>query len=140
MNLLNLMPVLFAESAGYRHMGERFRPGGASFDFRHLLVGLVAIGALIFLTWLLQQWMTAKSRPGYHSRGALFRELCRAHHLGWTSRWLLRRLARRQQLTHPARLFLEPERFDAARSKPFSTAHRAQLEAIRDKLFGVKLG
>jgi len=43
-------------------------------------------------------------------------------------------LARSQRLSEPARVFLEPDRFDAA---PFSGAlrRRAQLEHLKAKLF-----
>jgi len=65
----------------------------------------------------------------------LFTELCRAHKLNWRQRWLLWRLARIEQLSHPARLFLEPEWYAAA-GLPRELRHNAaQLNAIRARLF-----
>ena len=96
-----------------------------------LIVTIIAAVALVVSRII----RSRKRRRGYASPLGLFLELCRAHKLKWSQRWLLWRLARIEQLSEPARLFLEPEWY-AAGSLPRELRQRAgQLKSIRDRLF-----
>ena len=111
--------------------GPRVRLGAG--DALYLLLG---VGGLILVLWLLSLLMTWQER-GYRkpSAGRLFLSLCRAHHLGWTDAWLLWRLARSQRLRHPARVFLEPQRFAGAHLSRPLRRHAGRLDEMRKKLF-----
>jgi hypothetical protein len=45
------------------------------------------------------------------------------------------RLARSHGLRAPARVFLEPERFESSRLSPVMRRHAARLEGLQDRLF-----
>jgi hypothetical protein len=66
-------------------------------------------------------------------------ELCRGHELDQVSRRLLRSLATWHRLAQPARLFVEPQWFDAASLSEPLRMRQAELERLRDRLFGRRL-
>jgi hypothetical protein len=72
----------------------------------------------------------------YDSPPELFRELCRVHRIDWADRRLLKRLASEWEMTSPALLFIEPERFNAARLPEHWQENSRQLEELRHRLFG----
>ena len=71
----------------------------------------------------------------YDSPPELFRELCRAHGLNWSTRRLLKRLATEWKLSSPALLFVEPERFNAARLPAQWHDEAERLEHLHKQLF-----
>jgi hypothetical protein len=73
----------------------------------------------------------------YDSPPELFRELCRAHGLSWSTRRLLKRLAAEWQMSSPARLFVEPDRFNAAclPAEWQEPENAEQLDRLSKKLF-----
>ncbi len=95
----------------------------------------MALGAASLLFWGLAHWM--ERRHGFFANRplGLFISLSRAHALSWSDRWLLWQLARSHRLRAPARLFLEPERFDASRLPPAMRRHAARLEGLQERLF-----
>jgi hypothetical protein len=111
--------------------GDRWRINGG------LAIGMVA-GALALALAL---WIVSRVAGGQNRRlacnrpGKLFVSLCRAHRLGWKDAWLLWQLARWQELHDPARLFLEPERFDPPGLGPGLVPHAERLRALRNRLF-----
>jgi len=128
--------TLLARTRDLRSMSEGFRSVG--FDdkaFETLMVtGAIVVICLTLL--LIGRYSRRFERlKSYDSRPELFRELCRVHRLDWSSRRLLKRLAAEWEMTSPAFLFIEPERFNAARL-PADWQPKAQLlEQIRQKLF-----
>jgi hypothetical protein len=96
-----------------------------------LVLGGIAAG-LVLLSWLLH-WR----RQHHFSPRELFLRLCRAHRLRWIEYWWLWQLARHQNLEDPGRLFLEPERFDAARIPAKLHPQMRQLHGLRERLFRV---
>jgi len=104
--------------------------------------GDVAIALLLFLGIAVALWVLSRiqyyhaSETSYHSPLMLMFSLCRAHRLAWSQWWLLWRVARQQRLQDPARLFLEPERLDAANVGPVLRLRASQLEAICRRVFG----
>jgi len=102
----------------------------------YLTTGLVILVGMVLAVWLLSLVLDRYGgrRPVDNSL-ALFLALCRAHRLRWSESWLLWRVARDQALSEPARLFLEPERFDAANLGPIVRLRSDELEAIRERLF-----
>lgn len=76
-----------------------------------------------------------ESLKSYDNSPELFRELCRAHALNWSSRRLLKRLAAEWDLSSPALLFVEPERFNTSRLPAEWRENAARLEQLRKQLF-----
>lgn len=107
----------------------------------HLVLYGVLAGALAaslaFAAWL--TFRDLLTRRGYRHPWKLFRELCRAHHLDRQSRRRLARLAAAHGLAQPSVLFIEPERFDVANLHASWKAERAELEFLRDTIFGRRL-
>jgi hypothetical protein len=70
-----------------------------------------------------------------HDPQRLFRDLCRAHRLGWRDVQLLRKLARFEQVDPPARLFVEPRRFQPSVAEQLACTPQ-DLTRLRQRLFG----
>ena len=101
-------------------------------------VFLVAGGLIVVCVVLLLVGRYARrfeNLKSYDNPPELFRELCRAHELNWSTRRLLKRLAAEWELTSPALLFVEPERFNTARLPAEWREHAPQLEHLRKQLF-----
>ncbi|MBP90819.1 MAG: hypothetical protein CMJ64_29600 [Planctomycetaceae bacterium] len=66
---------------------------------------------------------------------ALVHELCRAHQLDWSSRQLLQSLAKAHRLADPARIFVEPRRFNSDKLGPAFAKCEPRLAQLRQQLF-----
>ncbi|MCA9248431.1 MAG: hypothetical protein KDA42_14995 [Planctomycetales bacterium] len=142
---MNLIAAPFSLLAQNQHTlaeaSEHFRQTKSRFEIEDVIIGLVlllvtAIG-LLLLKKLLEQ---SERRKGYHHPGRLFEELIRAHKLNRRERALLRRLAAHERLDDPGRMFLEPERFDVSRIPDSLAKRRAEVFALRDRLFAEDRG
>ena len=60
---------------------------------------------------------------GNYNWESLFDELCRAHHLRWRQKWLLKNISKTLGVQPAVRLFLEPDWFVSA-SKTEGLQHR----------------
>jgi hypothetical protein len=118
------------------HMADGFRGDRAHWDCRTMLAivaGALAVGVLI--------WFVSRLACGRDRRASrcgpkeLFATLCRAHRLSWRDSWLLRRLARVQQLDDPARVFPDPDRLDCQDLAPSLKRHAPRLQSLRSRLF-----
>lgn len=124
-----------AEEAAGR-VAEGLRGGRAEFDSGTLLTLALSLAAIVLVLWFTSYCSGGRRRTtAYHSPGRLFLTLCRAHRLGWRDVWLLWRLARWYELEDPARLFLEPERFDPSTLSRRLTRQAARLRLLRSRLF-----
>ena len=125
--------ILLAQSSrldGLRRFKER-RIGGD--DVLNGLLLLTAVTALILLlTYALN---IQERRRNYSSPLRLFLELCKAHDLQWSERWLLWRVARSQGLRDPALLFIEPERFSPTQLGPSFRLRARQLKHLYARLY-----
>ena len=132
--------VLWAAGARWRSMGGNLRGRRAQFDSGDLaILGLVLVGVVLALV-LLSRFSSRKSGgKSYNSPRALFRSLAKAHGLNRVSRRLLQRVARWQRLAHPARLFLEPSRFDPVNLSPKLRAQLTEIHALRDQIFAARI-
>lgn len=87
-----------------------------------------------WLAWM--RWQAWRSRfPCYHPQ-RLFTELCQAHRLDRPSRELLLQLATHYNREHPAVIFLEPHRLVPEELPAAFRQRKAEVEALREKLFG----
>jgi hypothetical protein len=101
-----------------------------------VVVGLLILAGLVVLLALLAAILYWQQRRRRHaSPGQLFLSLCRAHRLRWKECWWLWQLARQQHLLDPGRLFLEPERFDAARIPAALKQQLSRFQELRERLF-----
>jgi len=129
-----------AQRGGVEEMANRMVDGSRGdrthFDPGMLLTLALGAAAVVLALWLTSYFSGGRRRPtAYHSPGRLFLALCRAHRLPWRDAWLLWRMARWNELEDPARLFLEPERFDPqGLSRPL-TRHAPRLQSLRARLF-----
>jgi hypothetical protein len=129
--------LIRAQQTPWRSMGSGLRGSRARFDMGDLVTGLLIVAALLLGVILLSRYLARQDRGRvFHNPQALFRSLCKAHGLDRQSRQLLWRIARWQRLNHPARLFLEPTRFDAANLSPQLAQQMATIESLRARLFG----
>jgi hypothetical protein len=113
-------------------------PEGMSATVYWLLVlaAIVVVGlAVSYAVSLIKRWRVKAIPLG------LFWSLCSAHKLQWSERFLLWQLARLEHLTDPARLFLEPEWYNASSLPAELRFKAAQLKKIYHRLFaGLKEG
>jgi hypothetical protein len=133
--------LLFANRSGLDEFAGRAADGvrgdRVSMDATRLVTILVGLAAVILVLWLSSHFSEQRRRPtAFHSPWRLFLTLARAHRLSWMDVLLLWRLSRFHRLEDPARLFLEPERFEReGLSRPLAR-HAARLQSIRSRLFG----
>ncbi|MCG8584746.1 MAG: hypothetical protein MI757_08555 [Pirellulales bacterium] len=130
---------LIASVSRLESMGGQFRKGSKTFDLSDLVAWIAVIVVIALLVWLLVRFKDRQDGPDRtNSPRRLFGELCRVHGLTLKDRWLLWRVARWQRLSHPAKLFLEPERFDAANLSTRLRANQARLTQLRERLFATE--
>jgi hypothetical protein len=117
-------------------MSEGFRSRSME-DNAFEVLAVTGVLIVVCLTLLLigRHFRRFERLKSYDSPPELFRELCRVHRLDWSSRRLLRRLAAEWEMTSPALLFIEPERFNAARLPDDWQPHAPKLERLRQQLF-----
>jgi hypothetical protein len=127
---------LLARTHDLRGFSEGFR--SRSVEDNAFEVFLVVGGLVLLCVVLLVVGRYARrfeNLKSYDSPPELFRELCRAHGLNWSSRRLLKRLAAEWELASRSQLFVEPERFDTARLPADWRGDKDHLETLRKRLF-----
>jgi hypothetical protein len=121
-----------------RSMGENFRGENAQLDIVDVTIGLAIVTGLAMALLVLSKYVARRERARRtFSPRDLFKQLCQAHQLERSECKALWRLAQQDQLEHPARLFLEPERFD--RPGTAVDADRETYRRLRSKLFDATL-
>jgi hypothetical protein len=125
-----------AEQDRMQDLFRAFRATQAREGMNEVVYGLLILAGIVVVMFLLSVVINhRRRREGYASPLDLFLNLCRAHKLKWRERWLLWRLARIEQLSDPARLFLEPEWFASSSLPGELRQHAAKLKSVRDRLF-----
>ncbi len=128
---------LFARTRDLREMSEGFRSVGYEDKaFETLVAGAIILAICVTLLLVGRYFRRFERLKSYDSPPELFRELCRVHRIDWADRRLLKRLAAEWEMTSPALLFIEPERFNAARLPEHWQEKSRRLEELRDRLFG----
>jgi hypothetical protein len=128
--------ILLAQRSRSESFREGFRNRGAT-GYDDVLLGLLIVAALVAGMWAISRMVNLRRRRrGYNNPWRLFWALCKAHQLKWSDQWLLRRVARVQQLRDPGRLFLEFERWEEKALGPRFVADTPRLAALRNKVFG----
>ena len=119
----------------YVHMGNRFRHGSDAGDSTTFIIFVSVLVTILVVALVAARIVAVRNAPGYFSQNGLFRELCRVHGLDWASRRLLMRLAHYQNLEDPARLFIEPARFQSEQLDGPLAEFRSQLQSIAGVIF-----
>ncbi|MGO8688321.1 MAG: hypothetical protein ACLQLG_01690 [Thermoguttaceae bacterium] len=128
--------LLLAARSRLDNLSQPFKGHAAGIDRGDVTRALAILTVAVVLVWLLSRLRVIQERQRrYNSPWRLFFSLCRAHELPWSQRWLLWRLARARRLKPPARLFLEPQWFEAAGLGPAWRSRAAELKSLRDRLF-----
>ena len=133
--MITFLPLL-AVNERFEGLRSAFDGNRSRLDAGDMLFGVFVLVAAVLVVWGLSALINYHERRRTASNPwFLLFSLCRAHRLPWSDWWLLLRLARLQRLGHPARLFLEPERFDPAAIPLPLRAQRARLKALASRLF-----
>lgn len=128
--------ALFLAQVDPLDFGRSFREAEANFQWSNVALGVACVVAIGVAFSLAMRYLAWREGRRYHHPHKLFAELCRAHRLDRASRKRLQRLAAAHKLADPARVFLEPERFDATQLDASFNDDRAALVALRDLIFG----
>jgi hypothetical protein len=100
-----------------------------------VIIGAVAVFAIIGL-WMLSRWWLGQGSPGTrNSPRALFTELCRVHGLKAGERQILLVLAETHQLVQPSDVFVDPTLFEEARVPPTLSGRKADVASLKRRLF-----
>jgi hypothetical protein len=127
---------LLAQIHRFDGLRDRFSGPRSRFGMDDAITAILAILGVSVVLYLVNRWHSRRSgKQSYNSPSAMFHELCQAHNLDRKTRQLLKRVAQWQGLTHPARLFLEPERYEPANLSPELERFSAELFELRAKLF-----
>jgi hypothetical protein len=136
MNLPIGFSQLIARTQDLRKMSEGFRSVGYSDKAWETMIVAGVIIAICVTLFLIGRYFRRFERlKSYDSPPELFRELCRVHKLDWSTRRLLKRLAAEWEMTSPALLFIEPERFNVSRLPMEWHEETTRLEQLREQLF-----
>lgn len=129
--------ILFADrSIIFREMGNGFREKRESFNPSDLLWWVFAAVAILVAFAVIAKLLAKQDkRRQYNNPAALFRELCQVHNLDRASRNLLKTIARHQELTTPAHLFVDPDRLIAALREDSLRPQLPAIQSLRNKLF-----
>ena len=128
--------ILLAQPSRGDSFREGFRSRGTS-GHDDVLLGLLIVAALVAGMWAISRLVgLRRQRRGYNNPWRLFWALCKAHRLNWSDSWLLRRVARDQNLHDPGRLFLEEERWEKSNLGPRFALENPRLKALRKRIFG----
>ena len=128
--------LLFAERSRLDNISEPFKGRPTPVDKGDIVAGLLILAGIAALVWLLSRFLGAQDRrQTYNSPRRLFFSLCRMQGLRWSDRWLLWRLARARRLKDPARLFLEPQWFEATGLGRSLRLRATRLKQLRQGLF-----
>ena len=129
--------VLLADQSRWKDLGSGFRGEHAQLSATDIITTLLLVVGAAVVIWFLTQAMARQDRKRSHnSPRKLFKSLCQAHGLSRMQSRLLARMARIYDLARPAQLFLEPDRFSAARLPAVLKSERAEVEKLGKKLFG----
>lgn len=132
----NLLPLLADRDPRLSGIASGMRARQTPPDPQTIWALFLAMAGLILAFWLLARLLERlNQRDTRTSPWGLFFRLGKTHRLRWSELWLLWRLARRQRLRDPARLFLEPERFEPVHLGGWSSARQAKFQALRQRLF-----
>jgi hypothetical protein len=133
------MPVfagwLLAQFNPLSDLSKRFQTGGSQFPIGQIVTLLVLLLIVVVVFWKVAHVSAQREGRTHFSPRRLFKELCTLHALDWPSRKLLHQLARANHLDHPARLFVEPQWFEAARIPETLAPFRPQLMQLKSRLF-----
>lgn len=140
MSLGSGIALVFAQRSGLEEMASRAADGTRSdrvpMDSTRILIVLVGLAGVVLVVWLLSCFSERRRKAAAcHRPWKLFFALAKAHRLSCIDVWVLWRLSRFHRLEDPARLFLEPERFDRDwLSRPLAR-RAARLHSLRSRLF-----
>jgi hypothetical protein len=132
-----LLPTLLAaKSESFMYLGDRFRSDEANFG--PLTVGAVAVGlfAIVCLLWFLSRTRDSDREKTIDNPRKLMRELAHAQQLSGAQERLIRRVVRHYRIEPPARVMLEPERFDTAALDSHFAAEKQGILQLKERLFG----
>ena len=101
-------------------------------NYTILLITCAIFAVLIVLGAIYQ---IIQTRQSYNSPKKLFWELCRAHHLSWTERWLLWKLAKWLALENPAVIFIDAGCFDPQKMPSVFAPNVKDFEKMKKRLF-----
>jgi|GEM_PF-1566639 len=108
----------------------------AAINSTRLMLIAVGFAAVLLLVGALCCFSESRRRhAAFHSPRRLFLALVKAHRLSILDAWLLWRAASACQLEDPARLFLEPERFDPQALPRRLARHSGRLASLKNRLF-----
>lgn len=128
--------LIFAQISRFDGLRDRFSGPRSRFKTEDAITAVAVMVGIAVVLYLVNRWHSRRSgKQSYNSPSAMFRELCEAHNLDRKTRQLLQQVARWQGLSQPARLFLEPERYELANLSPELARHSAELFELRSKLF-----
>jgi hypothetical protein len=105
----------------------------------YILTVIGLLSAVIAIWWLHRQWERQSGQRASHNPRKLFAVLCAAHKLDRNQQRLLLQLAANYHLPQPATIFLRPDLFDPTHLPPQSAPVLAQIQTLRQQLFGAQL-
>ncbi len=133
------MTHLLAWQGTIESMSSHFRSGSERPGLLPIAILVLVLATAGVGIWLLSRYFNRKYQGGYNSPRALFTELCTAHDLDYQDRRILKRLAKFHGFKHPARIFLEPGRFESNNVADALNEDPEIIEKLRDQIFGREL-
>ena len=132
-----LMRIILLGRANFFESARKYSQRSSQIDVADLWLILAALGGLALLLFVLAKLFPSDEKARViNSPLRLFWALCRAHHLKFSQRWLLWRIARKYALKDPALLFVEPELLDIDMLGAGFGRKTAAIKTLHGQLFG----
>jgi len=135
----NMITHLLAWQGSIENMSTHFRSGSERAGILPVVILVLILAAAGVGIWLLSRYVNRKYQGGYANPRALFNALCTAHNLDYNGRRVLKRLAKFHGFAQPARIFLEPGRFESKNVAAAMNEDPEIIENLRDHIFGREL-
>lgn len=136
---MNVLPVglpMLAQISKWRRLGDGFRHTGPSIELVDLLpaaivLAIVVVGIIIAV----KIYQRSDFSKPCDDPGKMFRQLCAAHQLNFSSRRLLMQLATAYEMSHPAEVFVTPTAFHSDNLPSSLWNEEARIKQLAARLF-----
>jgi hypothetical protein len=127
--------VLFGETAAKITQANADGKQVDTMTLQGTAVVALGLATVLLVGWIASKVLKAGERQGINDPRRMLRELFKAHQLPRSQQRLLKRIIKAYRLEPPARLLVEPERFDVAAQDPAFQSQRGRILTLKQRLF-----